>query len=1105
MSQSSPDTIHFSPFHLSSDVDLLYCNDAVVPLEPRAVRVLRYLAEHHERVIPKEELLEQVWADVFTTDGVLKRAVLQARRALGDEAENARFIKTYHARGYRFIAPVTFSATGAGPATAPDIAHGSNATSEIGQDIPRAPFKTSAPIPTEQRESVRRDAAGDPDYEQLVGREVEFQALRAEYRDTLEGRGRPVLLVGEPGIGKTQLARHFGDWVQQQGALRFYARFFDYGGSRLAPYEFFLDFLRTAFGIVGTGQRSNLELQTLAREHCGVMLPEELFAESAGPTVSPQVRAGASSGDNFRAVVPISKCFMCLSRLRPLVLVFDDLQWADDASRDMIGYLMRISQGEPLMIVALTRTEETTLPGHPLAQWLKRQALYRSYISLTLAPLDEHACRLAIEAVFGGSVSSLDIPAHDLRTLYRVTGGNPYFLTEMLRLLVAEGTISHHRTPEKVSAWQWHGIKDLHLPETIVMAARAKLDRLSAEVREIAEHAAVIGDEFRVETLSLMAGREDEEIERLLDEGVRRGVLSERGLSAGEDCRFYHTILRRVLYDELSPRQRERLHARAARALEIVYAREADRIAEAASVHWEVAGDPRRTFEWSIRAWSAASSRWHWNEALTSIERAHRAACELDRQGEPLAPAERLKLLLGMGEGYSSVGRLKESESILLTAVALAESLSDEAAIAAALLQQGQTRIGLSLYREAKASLEEALAIYRRIEDREGVALVLVQLSSVQVAMGDYDTTAQLIEQALAGISADSHIAATAFGILGWAHALQGRYAEGVPLLERALAYHTRVGDIRRRALLLRRLHWTELSCGHYERAIELAQRAHEEFRSVGDINGGAKTNMSIGQARLAQGLETEGIAFLNRTRESLQVIGDAHCEAETLWLLGRAHCQAGRNEQAAPLLEQSLKMIQSIGDRDDEFRVLTDMARSQILAEDYQSGLRVAGDAVRIAEDLHNRDGLGAALVERARAHFGLKQWSKALEAAERAVRLLDETMSGDRWRGYWTLALILQALNGDKHSANEERALAALRRAVELLEEIREQLDPSDVERRTTLTRARSEPARDLCAMLMRLGQTTEARTVAQKWLLDEAEINTSRLRPARMPKVK
>ena len=101
--------------------------------------------------------------------------------------------------------------------------------------------------------------------------------------------------------------------------------------------------------------------------------------------------------------------------------------------------------------------------------------------------------------------------------------------------------------------------------------SQAKLDRLSPQTREVLEYAAVIGDEFRIETISLTAERNETEIAEAIQEGLRSGVLSEQGLSSGEDCRFYHNVLRRVLYETLSVRKRRRLHAQTARALESVY------------------------------------------------------------------------------------------------------------------------------------------------------------------------------------------------------------------------------------------------------------------------------------------------------------------------------------------------------------------------------------------------------------------------------------------------------------------------------------------------------------------------------------------------------
>lgn len=1070
MTQETPQTLLFPPFRLPAEVDLLYQGDEVVPLEPQAVRVLRYLAQNHERVVPKEELLERVWPNVFTTDGVLKKAISQARRALGDDPEEARFIATYHGRGYRFIAPVRVEQK--------DEA-GAQRRAETGAAV--AP--SSVPQPAAQDE-----AAGDPDYDQLVARESELGVLCAEYRRTLEGAGRPVLIIGEPGVGKTQLARHFQFWARAQGALCLYARFFDYRASRLAPYETFLEFLRSALEMSesGLGEAGLAELRAAIERRWGVVLPEEFAVEGAEATEAAHVRGstGAFARDNFRAVVPLSKCFMRLSRERPLVMIFDDLQWADSPSRDLIGYLMRTIESEPLMILGLVRRGGTIDPQHPLAEWMRLQANYRSYTSLTLKPLNEAACQAAIEAIFGGPAYRPDLPPQDLRTLYRMTGGNPYFLTEVLRLLVAEGAIARSGPRAR---WGWRGMRDLRLPETIVMAAQNKLDRLSPEVRALVEQAAVLGDEFRVETLARMDGRSADEVAELLDDGVRRGVLSDRDLLTGEDYRFYHATLRRVLYNNLAPRYRRELHARAARSLEQTYRTELDRVVGALSHHYEVAGDMAGTFAWSMKAWQAARSRGNWNEAVSALERASRAHEALVERGEAAADErERLTLLIGLGEGYSSVGRPREAERVLGEALVLAERLDERAAKAAVLLQQGQARLGLSLYREANALTRQALEIYQGLGDEEGEMLSRIQLGAGEVALGNYSGAGPLLEM-LESSGSSSPVAAIGRGLVGWARVLEGRVDEGMALLERALEEQERTLDLRQRALIERRIAWAHYSQGRYHRALEVAAQARDDFRRVGDLLGEAKAHTEMGLVRIAQGLYGEGLELVGKTLDALRMATDPHCEAEALWALGRAHGEAGRTAQSTTLLHRALEMFTAIGDRDDELRVLIELARLQLFERRPEAG-QTAERAVALARELGTRDGLGLALVESARAKAAAGQLEKAQSEAEQAIELLGEAGAGERWRGYWALAEILASGGGSKTgAAGLERAIAMLERAVELLDEIRAQIDVADEARRAAFTRARSAPARALRDLYQNSGQEEAARRITLEWSLE------------------
>ena len=914
MNYADGSVLQFGVFHLAHGVELLYRGGDVVPLEPRAVRVLRYLVEHNDRVLSKEELLEEVWSDVFTTDGVLKKAVSQIRRTIGDDAEQSRFIATYHGRGYRFIAPVTRIGTSA------------------------APKIVSA---------VAKDLA--PNYDQLAGRDAELLTLRAEFRSAVDGVPRPVAIIGEPGIGKTQLVRHFRRWTVEQGAISLYGRFFDYRGARLAPYELFLDLLRSA--VVNGKPPDGTPLRDSIEAACGIRLPAELFEESnRGEAVN--------AGDRFRFIVPICRAWLALSRRQPLVLAFDDLQWADPASLDVLGCLMRMIDSEPLMLIVIIRTDEAESGDVRVHTWRAEQALRRTYTTVRLQRLPERDCHGIIGRIFGIRRRG-EVPPADVETLHRLTGGNPYFLIETLRHLVAVGAIA----PDSASqCWRWNGVGDQPLPETIVTAARAKVGRLPERVREMLEHAAVIGEEFHVETLCAVTGASVSVVEELLSDGVRNGVLSIHGLTPGEDCRFQHSILRHVVYDAIPPRRRRELHARAAAALESVYGAESERVAEALAAHHAAAGDQRRAFEAGMRAWRAASSRSEWRKAVAVIERVR-----MTSQFLTLAPGDEIELLLALGESWRAAGRLRESATVLDRAVAMSVEDRQSCLSGRAYYLRGLTELALGAYTEARVSLTQALDFFLDRDNGPAISRTLVQLAAVEAATGNYERAALLLEELHAG-QPGAELAALADGIIGWSLALRGEYAEGAELLGRALEYHDRAGEIRERALLLRRLHWTFLSRGEYEKAIELAIRARMDSVTAGDVSGEARANMGIGQAHLGRGEHDEAISYLTRAIGQLKTIGDAHFEAECLWLLGRARCETGAFDESAELLDRALTMIGLIGDRDDEFRILTDMARLKIARGDYDAARERAIAARDIAASLKNRQGVEQAEAELAR-----------------------------------------------------------------------------------------------------------------------------------------
>lgn len=1031
MNENSREKIEFADFTFETGGNILFRRGGgTIALEPSAARVLRFFLENEGRLISKEEILDTVWAEVFTTEDVLKRAVSQIRRALGDDAKNSRFIETHHRRGYRFVA------------------------GEKSEKVEEAVIQK-----IEQSENL------DPHFDCFVGRGKEMDFLQTEFRRVLQGAGQPVLIAGEPGIGKTQAAAKFVEWAEKEvkNVLPLRVRFFDYEASFLPAYDVFLDLLNEACAAI-FGAVEKIHLRGLVERELKLILPDELFNLT--------VNLGQTLTDASRAIAPLAESFVRLSRLRPLVLIFDDVQWADETSRKIIGYLMRIAGNAPLMIVGLTRRGDAENSSGTLREWLEKQAVYRSFTTLEFTPLSNENCRAVITEVFRGRLDANEISERDLQKLHAATGGNPYFLIETLRLLLNENVI------EKTdSHWHWRGLEDVPLPETVRMAARAKLVKLSDCARELVECAAVLGDSFQIRTLALMPENDDDaRLENCLDEAIAAQVLTEQNVSGADDCQFYHTTLRRAVYMDLSPRRRKRLHTRAMRAIEASHAAELEKFTAALAAHAENANDYQASLKLNLQACRAAAARFDWLEAAELLNRAERAAAKISNLDE----AQKLEFLSLQGEVYMSIGRRAEAEKFLVQAAALAEK-SDDTGATDILLNLGQTRILLGKYRDAIPVLEKSLASSDKNSFLASAALI--QLASAKYALCEYEASSEILGKIIADEDAKSYNRAVALGKLGWTRALQSRYAEGKKLLEEALEFHQTAGDLRERAVLAMCLNWCEYGLGNYEAAIEYARQARREAQIVGEPYNESVAQMRVAKARVAQGLYDEAEKLLTDAWTTQKDLDAPHAQAETIWMRGRARLEKGNLPEAEKDLRTAHEMIQAVGDRDDEFRILIDKARLQTRLENFDDALHLAETAASIAEEISIAEGIGEALVVKSAVLLKLEKFDGAIRAAREAVQILDEFDSGERWRAFHAHAAALLAAK----SNDFEEIETALRRAVSILDRVRGQFSGAEELHYVQLTNSLKAPAQLWRDFLIAQNRPAEAFEVSRAWLID------------------
>src|SRR5437588_318041 len=445
----------------------------------------------------------------------------------------------------------------------------------------------------------------------FVGREAEFAQLAAGLDDALEGRGRLFFLVGEPGIGKSRLADELTRRARQRGVQVLVGRCWEAGGApaywpwvqSLRSYirEAEPEALRSELGTGGAELAQTLpELRTIVPE-----LPEpgSIDADSA----------------RFRLFEATAEFFRNASRIRPLLLILDDLHAADAPSLLLLQYLARELGSTRMLLLGAFRDVDPT-PAHALASMLVDAAREPVTTRISLTGLSERDVAEYVQL----AASELATPEL-IAALHEETDGNPLFVGETVRLLALEGRIA--------------------IPQSVRDVISRRLAHLGDECNRVLALASVLGREFALDALARLSGVSEDELLETLDEAMSARVVSDVPGGAGR-LRFAHVLIRDTMYEGLTTARRVRLHRLAAEALEGLYGDESGpHLAELA--HHAMAGSE---FDKGLVVSRRAGDRAFALLAFEEAARLYQSALEALDLAKPADARERCRLLLSRGD-----------------------------------------------------------------------------------------------------------------------------------------------------------------------------------------------------------------------------------------------------------------------------------------------------------------------------------------------------------------------------------------------------------------------------------------------------------------------
>ena len=488
------------------------------------------------------------------------------------------------------------------------------------------------------------------------------QAL-AVLEDALAGRGRLLLLAGEPGIGKSRLADELAAHAKQRGVRVVWGRCWEAGGA--PAYWPWVQSMRSLI--------RNLDAEQLraamasGASDIAQLLPE--IHATIGELPVPQ------SSDPDAARFRLFDSAMTFLRNRateqPLMLVLDDLQVADIPSLLLLRFVAGALGDERMVILGTYRDTEVT-PDDPLATSLTELAREKAVCTLTMKGLTETDVSRFIETTSG--IAPQESVA---RTVHDETDGNPLFLGEVVRLLVAEGRL------ERVG----ESGPRLTMPQNVREVIRRRLRQLSHECVHLLTLASVLGREFNLDALSRLAERPIDDVLELLDESLVARVVTDVPGSR-DRLRFSHVVIRECLYDEMGMARRIQCHRRAAQVLEVLYRNDSEpHLAELAHHFFEGAqgGDVEKAIGYARKAGEKAITLLAYEEAV----RLQRMALEAMALSQTTEPTERCDTLLALGDAQARAGDEAGSQQTFLRAAELGRSLRPNAHLARAALGYG--------------------------------------------------------------------------------------------------------------------------------------------------------------------------------------------------------------------------------------------------------------------------------------------------------------------------------------------------------------------------------------------------------------------------------
>ena len=749
------------------------------------------------------------------------------------------------------------------------------------------------------------------DMGRFVGRVEELASLRRWLEEAMTGTPRAVAVLGEAGSGRGALVRQLEPEVRLRGGSLVFAS--APNQDVRTPYGVWTDVLLALKRLPDAPARTWRELVHL---HPGI--------EGGG---NDQERAGSK----FRLLEEIAEYVRLASRARPLVLVLEEMQWADSASWDVLDHLLTQLERERLLLCMTIRDGVEQAEAASRRKTLERIEYYKE---LRLSRLTRDEVKRWLES----AMQRQDVGRELLAYLYRHTEGNPLFMVQLAQCMVEEGYIRYAG-----DRWEWSPVSELRLPNGLDEIIERRLSRFSKETQNVLCTAAVIGRQFDATVLRSACGISSEDVQAAIAEAIASEVVQPHYERGGGGYRFPHWRVAEAFATSIPPDRLARTHEQVARAL-----KDRPGAATEATFHFDRAGCAADAYRYALEAAVHAEGIYSYDAAGEFLQVAARSAT---------SPAELAEVRIRMAHLAETFGKFDEVEELCDLAIEWFAGQGDR--LRALSLRRMRERARRELGQPASDTLEALQALDEEAKalgsDQERIE-ILTMASQTHARLGDPIKAEKLAEESVEMAERVGDPALLAAALNRFALTVRNEDpARAREYFERALTLFQRLGDVRGQARCHNNLGIVaqlEMRPDYGRESLAMAMTL-AKAAGMPDLSGTAALNLGVIMQRVGESARAKEL--YGDALAQFAAVKNSELQLYALYNLANLERETGVYDSGAELYEATSSLAQRIGQSEVEIGAMageglcllslgkTDAARAQSDEIHAQLGERTA------------------------------------------------------------------------------------------------------------------------------------------------------------------